>query len=451
MLQPLAAEPPTRVRYGVLAYLCVLAFIFYVDRLCISKAALRIEEDLDLTHEEMGMIFSAFTLAYCLFEVPTGAWGDRHGSRGVLTRIVLWWSAFTALTAAGAGFASMIAIRFLFGAGEAGAFPNTARVLVRWFPAARRGAAQGLITTMALVGGAVAPVVAGYLISAVGWRWAFVVFSVPGVLWAIVFYAWFRDDPAEHPAVNEAERLLIAGSGPAPGGAAHPPIPWRAVVGSANVWLLGGVTACTAFNTYLFFFWYPSYLEKARAADPDISGWLAALPLCGGALGGAAGGMLIDWLIRRTGNRRASRSGQGCILLLLSAGCLILGVQADDTLVSALWMAAAMFALNATLANWWGAVADISGCHLGALFGLMNSMGGLGAFVSPIFMGRFADRMKELGYTGRDQWDPAFYVFAGVLALGAFGWLFVDSLRPIQDPEPVSETLSSETAAAHSA
>src|SRR5579884_1966470 len=139
---------PTRVRYGVLTFLGVLAFVFYVDRLCIGQAALSMQADLGISKDEMGWIFSAFTLAYCLFEVPTGAWGDRYGSRGVLTRIVLWWSAFTMLTGAAPGFVAMLVVRFLFGAGEAGAFPNTARVLARWFPADRRGAAQGLINTM---------------------------------------------------------------------------------------------------------------------------------------------------------------------------------------------------------------------------------------------------------------------------------------------------------------
>jgi ACS family glucarate transporter-like MFS transporter len=438
-----AAEQPTRVRYAVLAFLCVLAFIFYVDRLCISTAAIKIEADLGLSHEQMGLIFSAFTLAYCLFEVPTGAWGDRYGSRGVMTRIVVWWSFFTALTATGFNLWSMIAIRFLFGAGEAGAFPNTARILVRWFPVERRGSSQGVITTAALLGGAVAPVAAAYLIGAVGWRGAFIIFALPGVVWAFVFYTWFRDDPGEHPAVNDAERRLIAGSSHAPGGAAHPPIPWGAVLTNRNVWLLGTITTCTAFNTYLVFFWYPTYLELGRAASSGTAAGWSSVVLAAGAVGGAAGGVLIDWVIRRTGNRRRSRRGLGFVALTLGACCIALSVHADGVVPPALCMAGAMFLLNATLANWWGAVADISGCHLGALFGLMNSMGGVGAFISPIFLGRFADHMKALGHEGRAQWDPAFYVYALVLFTGALGWLFVDSARAIRDPVPAEPALVS--------
>jgi MFS family permease len=422
--------PPTRVRYTVLAFLGVLALILYVDRICISKAVTDIELELKISDTAMGFVLAAFTLAYCLFEVPAGAWGDRYGSRGVLTRIVVWWSVFTALTGTAGGLVSLLLIRFLFGAGEAGAFPNTARILARWFPAARRGPAQGVITTMALIGAAVSPTIAAYLIKAVGWRWAFAIFSLPGFVWAVAFYRWYRDNPATHPSVNEAERQFIGGPS-ANADIEHPRIPWRRVLTSANIWLLGGVVACSAFNTYLYFSWYPTYLEKGRGVGPITSGWLSSLVLAGGAIGGILGGFLSDALIHATGDRRASRRGLGCLALASGGALLLVGLHIDDPLVAAAWTALSMLSVNMTLASWWGAVADISGRHVGALFGLMNSLGGIGAIASQLFMGRFADWMGDLGFHGRAQWDPAFYVYAGILFLGAFGWLFVDTTRAV--------------------
>ena len=425
----------------MLAFLCVLAFIFYVDRICISKAVSVIEADLHISHTEMSYVLAAFTLAYCLFEVPTGWWGDRYGSRGVMTRIVIVWSVFTALTGAAFSLWSLILIRFLFGAGEAGAFPNTARILARWFPPERRGPAQGLINTTALIGAAFAPAAAAYAIAAVGWRWSFVIFSLPGFVWAVVFYRWYRDDPAEHPAVNEAERRLIgcdegppknvSDSSPVP--RHHPPIPWRAVLTSANVWLLGGVVACLAFNTYLYFSWYPTYLKEGRGIEDDVlAGWLASMVLAGGAVGSILGGFVSDALIRGTGNRRASRCGLGCCSLLAAGVLLLAGVHTDEPILAAIWTALGVLASQMMMATWWGAVADISGRHLGALFGLMNSMGGVGAIASQLFLGRFVDYMKQCGFTGRAQWDPAFYVYAVMLFLGAFGWLFIDTTRPVE-------------------
>src|SRR5437588_8570831 len=152
----------TRARYGVLGFLCSLSFILYIDRICISQAATNIEHDLGISHTRMGIVFAAFTVAYGLFEIPTGRWGDRFGSRGVLTRIVLWWSLFTALTGCVPKFSFdsgrqlwlplwntgiplafnslvlLVLVRFLFGAGEAGAIPNSARVIARWFPSTAR-------------------------------------------------------------------------------------------------------------------------------------------------------------------------------------------------------------------------------------------------------------------------------------------------------------------------
>lgn len=430
----MSLPPPTRGRYKVLAFLCVLALILYIDRICISKAVPAIEADLGISHTAMGFVLAAFTAAYCLFEVPTGSWGDRHGSRGVMTRIVLWWSAFTALTGAALGLWSLLLVRFLFGAGEAGAFPNTARVLGRWFPAEGRGPAQGMVNTTALIGGAVSPAAAAYLIDAVGWRWAFVIFSVPGVVWAIAFHRWFRDNPAGHPAVNEAERRLIGDGLGGPGGIHHPPIPWRRVLTSANVLLLGGVIACSAFNTYLYFSWYPTYLQDARGVESIEAGWLASLVLGVSAVGCIVGGFLSDGLIRFTGNRRASRYAIGCGAMTVAVVFLLVGQHTDDAVVAAIWTAVAMFALHATLPNWWGAVAEVSGRHLGALFGLMNSIGGLGAIASQLFLGRFVDWMGGLGFVGRQQWDPAFYLYEAILLVGAFGWLWIDVTQPVEPP-----------------
>ncbi len=153
-------ENPTRVRYGVLAFLAAMTFILYIDRSCINQAAPIIRRELAISQTHIGYVFNAFAIAYAIFEVPAGHWGDRFGSRRILTRIVLWWSLFTALTGAASSFASLVVIRFLFGAGEAGALPNSARVLHTWFPDSARGKAQGFVTTAMMIGGACAPRIA---------------------------------------------------------------------------------------------------------------------------------------------------------------------------------------------------------------------------------------------------------------------------------------------------
>lgn len=439
--QDLSGAPgaATWVRYRVLGMLCALTFILYLDRICISQAATDIEEELDISHTTMGYVFGAFTLAYGLFEVPTGHWGDRFGSRGVLTRIVLWWSLFTVLTGLAPGLIVLLVVRFLFGAGEAGALPNAARVVARWFPPGARGPAQGVVITSALVGGAAAPVITQYLIDGLKWRGAFAALGIPGLLWAAVFYFWYRDNPAEHPAVNELERDYIRGGTTAPSlgdhGGGHFAVPWERVLTSANVWLLGTIVTCGAFTTYLFFTWYPTYLKKGREVDDDLAGWLSGMVLAGGAIGSTFGGYLSDWLILRTGNRRWSRRTIGFFAMAGAATGMVASIHCDSPWLAAAWATWACLSIHLYVASWWGTVTEISGKHLGALFGLMNSLGVPGAFISPLFMGWFVDWLKSHGYTGRDQWDPAFYVYAAVLGVGAVCWLFVDSTKSAVEEE----------------
>lgn len=450
----------TWVRYRVLGMLCLLSFILYLDRICISQAASDIKADLGISNFQMGWIISAFTIAYGLFEVPTGHWGDKYGSRGVLTRIVLWWSFFTALTGgaplliewSGATALAvgtpmlliLIVVRFLFGAGEAGALPNSARVVARWFPPHVRGTAQGVVITSMLVGGAASPVITQVLIGNFGWRWSFILLAIPGVIWAAVFYWWFRDDPAEHSATNAAERDYIAGGGvPISLSAHHPSLPWGRVLSSANIWLLGAVATSGAFTTYLFFMWYPTYLKEARGVSDEDASWYAGMVLAGGALGSIVGGRVFDWLVRTTGSRLWSSRGLGIVGLGSAATCMIVSIFWAIPWVAAMFATLACFAIHFQLAAWWSAVTEISGKHLGALFGLLNSMGVPGAVSSPLFLGWFVDWLAKRGYTGREQWDPAFYVYAVVLMFGAVCWLFIDVTKSAVAPESESTSASS--------
>jgi MFS family permease len=446
----------TRVRYGVLAFLCSLAFLLYIDRNCISMASKDIEQAMGISHTEMGFVFGAFLVAYGLFEVITGRWGDRFGSRGVLLRIVLWWSAFTALTGcvwnftldSGLGiplpwsdyevpillngFMVLLLVRFLFGAGEAGALPNAARIVSRWFPASERGGAQGLVSTATLVAATVTPVATGYLIHEAGWRLTFVLYGALGLIWVAFFFAWYHDDPDSHPLVNDSERRWITGGRLAEQSREpHPPVPWRRVLSSRSVWLLGVVITCSAFFSYLFYTWYPTYLREGRGVSPITSGWLSSLVMAGGAIGCVLGGYLHDGLVRRTGNRYWTRRLIAFSGLSGAAVALLTSLLFSSPVAAALVTALASMCSLMVLPTWWASVTDISGKHVGAIFGLLNSMGVPGAFASPVFFGWFADSMGELGYVGRERLDPALFVYAGVLLLGAVGWLFIDPTRSV--------------------
>ena len=219
---PSAALRPTRTRYWLVVFAVALAIIQYIDKVCISQAAPFIEKDLHLSDDQMGWVFGAFTLAYALFEIPAGYLGDRFGPRRVLLRIVIWWSFCTAALGRMWSGGSLIVTQFLFGAGEAGAFPNLTKTFNRWLPLRERSRAQGIMWMSARLGGAFTPLLVYLCLQHVTWRTAFLLFGLPGVIWAILFFRWYRDDPRAHPRVNAAEAALMpveAGSGRALQGA----------------------------------------------------------------------------------------------------------------------------------------------------------------------------------------------------------------------------------------
>jgi MFS family permease len=420
---------PTRVRYGVLAFLCTLSFVLYLDRVCISQAADSIQAEFSIANERWSYVLMAFTLAYGLFEIPTGHMGDRLGARRVLTRIVVWWSAFTLLTAVCWGFWSLVVVRFLFGAGEAGAYPNVARVLARWFPPGERGRAQGLVLAAGLVGGSASPVLAAYLIREFGWRAGFVSFGAVGVVWAVVFAAWFRDNPADHPAVNAAERDRIGADAAAMGGRR---VPWGLVFRHPVIWVLGAIITCNSFVSYVYFSWYPKYLQAGRNVEKIESGWLATLVLAGGVVGMVGGGAARDRIARS--RRPLANRRVWCIsALLLAALLLAASVKFESPRAAAACTAASFLFMSSQRASWWSSATEVSGRFVGSLFGLMNGLGVVGAMGSQFFFGWFSDWRKALGYTGRDRWDPAFLVCAIGLVVAAALWLAVRHLRPVDE------------------
>ena len=453
----LPGERPTRTRYVVLTYLCLLSFVLYLDRVCISQSAKPIMAELKLDENQFGNVLAAFTIAYGLFMTAAGRLGDRYGSRAVLVIIVIWWSVFTALTGACTGLIMLITVRFVFGAGEAGAFPNCARIVSRWFPPRSRGLPQGLLNTAALVGGAAAPVAVAYLMNwiddshaffighfgsaPIGWRWTFFIFGLLGVAWAVLFLLNYRDDPHTHPRVNAAERKLIDWGRElaSPHGQSNE-LRWRCVLASRNVWLMGFIVTCASFVSYFYMSWLPTYLQSGRGADDLLSGRLASFVLAGGATGSLAGGLLSDWVMRRTGRKR-TRSMIGFASMGLAGLAVLASLGCADVEAAGYVLSLAFFLMMLQIASWWGAVADISGPHTATLFGLMNSMGVIGGAGAQKFTGWLVRTNKDHGLAGRAQWDPTLYFFVAALMAGALAWLFVNSNKSaVEEPAiPVLE------------
>jgi len=417
---PLGRERTSRVRYLVLAVAVALAAITYLDRVCISQMKPEITRDLGLTEQQMSFVFSAFTLAYAVFEIPTGAWGDRVGTRRVLTRIVVWWSSFTMLTAAAFNYVSLLVIRFLFGMGEAGAFPNASKTFSRWFPAVERGKAQGIFFAGAHLGGGLTQVLVPALLSILTWRQVFVMFGVVGYVWALGWYRWFRDDPAEHPAVNEQERKLIESGRRKEAPHRLDVAVLRRVLADRNLLPLCLMYFAQAYGFYFNMTWLPTYLkEKAPpGASPLLLGLLAGLPLILSSAADLTGGLVSDRLTRAYG-LRMGRCGVGGASLLIAGIAIIAGATNEHYLVSALLIALAGAADSFLLGAAWGTCLDIAGPHAGLVTATMNTAGQIGAAISPLVFTLFQER------------TPPLLIIGGLYFAGSLCWLFIDPRRPI--------------------
>jgi len=428
----LAHEQPTRVRHAVVGMTLAMVAVAYLDRVCIATAAPAIRADLDLSDAEMGLVFSAFTIAYALFEIPGGWFADRYGARLALTRIVVWWSAMTAATGLAVGFASLFLVRLLFGMGEAGAFPAAARVYAHWLPAARHGRVFGmLIMAGAFAGAATQPLVAT-LLGRFSWHVAFATFGVVGLVWAGAWWSWYRDDPRAHAGVNAAELRLLPSPPEAaepgePARGVHGGVPWRRLIRHRPLVMLCLMYFGAIYGWYFYLTWLPTYLLRARGFDLREVGWLAALPLLAIGIGVLAGGWASDVAARRFGPR-IGRALPGVVGLPLAALAILRATSTPSGLESALALSAAAGLAALGVAPAWAVSLEIGGAHAGVVSGAMNTFGNLGGALSPIVVGIGVERWGS--WTAPLETVAAGYVFA------ALCWLAVDPRQPLDPPDP---------------
>ena len=417
-----SAHLGTRVRFRVLRMAFALAVITYLDRVCISIAAPFIVEDLGITLLQMGTAFSAFTLAYSLFEVPSGWLGDRIGPRRVLTRIVLWWSVCTMATGLSRGVNSLVAIRFLFGAGEAGAFPNLARSFSYWFPPRERGMANGVLFFGTRLGGALAAPAVLLLIQRWGWRACFFAFGTLGFAWAMWWVRLYRDRPADHPDVDaaelawiNAERLALEPSS----------TPWASILSSVNLYAICAMYFGYAYGLYFYFTWLPTYLVRELGFSQLSGGFFASLPFVLAGIANLAGGWTTDRLARTHGLRHA-RVTLGCVSFATSAALILASTLSADPVSKAVLLALALGSADFALSACWAVCLDIGAAHAGVITAFMNTIGNIGGFIGPIVVGYMVDQWHS--------WTMPLYLTAGVYTFGALAWLAIDPNKRILEP-----------------
>jgi len=399
----------------VLVLLSLLLVITYLDRVCISVAGPRMQEALHIGPLAWGWVTGVFTLAYAAFEIPSGALGDRIGPRRVLTRIVLWWSGFTSLTGLVTGYYPLLLTRFLFGMGEAGALPNAAVAVARWFPVPERGRAFGISLMATQLGGALAPLLVVPIQVHYGWRASFYVFGILGVAWSVVWYRWFRDSPAEKAGVSQAEleetRGLVA--------KAHRGLPWKIALRSGNLWAAMGVGFCYVYTFYFFQSWFHTYLVKARGYSENAL-LLSSLPFLVGAGANCGGGLASNALVKRLG-LKWGRRWIGLVGLGTAALCTVVVLFTHQWLGALFLLSLVYGGITFQQPTMFAVCLDIGGEYAGAVVGAMNTAAQIGSFVSSVVFGYLVARYGS--------YNVPFIPMAALLLIGAGLWLKVDPVQ----------------------
>jgi ACS family glucarate transporter-like MFS transporter len=409
----------------VLGFLVTLSVITFLDRLAIAVAGPRMQSELRIPPEKWGWVLGSFALAYGLFEIPSGALGDRIGQKSVLTRIVLWWSAFTALTAAAGNYVQLVVTQFLFGAGEAGAYPNASGVIARWFPVSERARAQGAVWAASRVGGALSPLLVLPLLHAVGWRGMFCTFAGLGITWAVLWRWWYHDRCQDQPGITAAELREIGAVQRRPRAEGL----WKDLLRSRQARLVVAMYWCYVWASWFYFSWFPTYLVRGAGFTESEMGLLSALPFLLGCAGNIAGGILSDRLSARHGLKIGR-----CVLAsssLATSSLLILALAFTTRKPAVVVLASAGFGiLDLMLPATWSLCLDLGRAHAGVLTGTMNTAGLAGGFVCTVLFGYL---VRATG-----GYRAPLSLIAAMVMLSAVLYLWIDPHQPVwtEDPSP---------------
>jgi MFS family permease len=399
---------PTHARYWVVIFALALAMIMYIQRVAISQAILPISAELHLNKAQTGAVLGAFGLSYALFEIPMGVLGDKLGVRWVLSQLVLVWSLFTALTGGAWNLTSLWIMRFLFGAGEAGCFPNLTRMLSAWLPLSERVRAQAVMWAFGRWGGALAPPVAFFVIYHFGWRLGFVALALLGVAWVGAFLPWFRNDPAQHKAVNKAELDMLEGSRAL---VLHDHgMPWYRLLLQRDIAFLGLQYFGFSYTWYFYVTWLPTWLQQARGLTPGVAAGYAMVPLALGGLGSIVSGFL-PLSIPRKWVAIGGFLGTAILIFIIPS---MPGVALPMVL-----MGLASFSSDLTMPISWNTCVEIGKQYTATVSSTMNMLGNFAGFVAPVVFGLILQNTNN-------NWAMVMYTMA-VAAIGsAICWLFIE-------------------------
>ena len=402
----------------ILLMLVILGVVTFLDRINISVAGSAIMQDLNLSPKQWGWVQSAFILSYGLMQIPMGALGDKFGHRKILAAIVLWWSLFTAFTGMAGGLASLLIIRFMFGIGEAGSSPCSTGVISRWFEKHEVGKAQGYVWAASRMGGALTPFVVIPVMITVGWRAAFYLLGALGVVWAVVWYFYYREKSIE--TIESMETIDSMET------IKKPSLNWRHVLSNRQFWIICAMYFFYAFGSWFFFSWFPTFMELGRGFEKSELTYAIAVPFIMSMVGNISGGYLTDRLSRRYG-LKIGRKALGSSALAISAVCMFLAAFIPGKMAVFIFLSLCFGIFDLMLPSAWALCIDLGKKHAGSISGAMNTAGNIGGFCCGILFGYLVE--------SSGNYNLPLYMIAGMLIISAILFTFINPTKPIVNEE----------------
>lgn len=406
-------------RNTVLLFLILIGVITFLDRINISVAGATIMQDLGLSRKQWGWVLSAFILSYGLMQIPLGVWGDKKGHRTVLAVIVLWWSLFTGFTGMASGFVMLIVIRFMFGIGEAGSYPCMTGVIGRWYHKHETARAQGYIWAASRMGGALTPFVVIPVIALLGWRMAFFILGGIGLLWAIAWFFFYRDQPARIKGITETELKALPVEQST---GIKLKIPWKIILHRKQFWLILSMYFFYAWGSWFFFSWFPTFLEQGRGFAKGELTYAIAAPFVMSMIGNISGGYLSDKLSKKYG-LKIGRKLLGVTGLAVSALFMFLAGFIPGKIQVFIFLSLCFGVIDLMLPSAWAICLDVGKKYAGAISGAMNTAGNIGGFVCATVFGYVVDATGNYNYP--------LYVISGMLVISALLFLRIDPTRQL--------------------
>ena len=412
-------QKKSNVRWVVAFMMWAAIAINYIDRTVLSAAAPYITEEFNLTAGQMGIIMSGFFWSYALLQLPSGWAADKYGQKKTLGFAVVWWSVATALTGLATGFKSLLGLRVALGVGEAAAYPSNAGIAAKWFPKKERATVAGIFDSGSKFGGAVAMPLIAWMIAVFDWKLTFLLIGLVGVVWGIVWMIFFKENPADHKRVNEAELAHIRE------GQAHmeetgggQPLKWYQLFKYRNIWAMCIGFFMINYNSYFFITWLPTYLVKERGMDLIEMGIMASLPLLTAMVVEVGAGWMSDRIYAKGKLSLTAVRKLFLIIGLAMASCIGFAAFADSAILAVILLCVAKSGTTVAASQVWALPGDVAPKNMTSMVaGIQNTVSNMGGVVGPIITGFI------VGATG--SFVPALLFSAALIVIAILNYLFL--------------------------